>query len=303
MAAPHLQIANTTATARFVGRCEPCARPFAIDDPSGGSDNRKVVCPECSAIVFLSRIYGVTTEMVCNSSCRDAIGERCDCACGGANHAGSYLETAPMLSEAIERYRANLARRKDSATKAAKTRAQNKAAAKRAAAETWQAEHPAVWAWIAANRVENYFAMSLAGQIESKGALTVGQIGAVERAIQREVEDAEREARQAEEAANAIPAPTGTQTIEGELVAVRVQPSRFSYGSEVKMLVKALGGDGNPLGWSVWCTKPSSLSDARTGDRLRFVAELSRSERDESFAFGKRPRMTQILSQAETSAA
>ena len=140
--APHLEIANTTPTARFVGRCDPCARPFAVDDPSGGSDHRKVVCPECQTLVVLSRIYGVTTTMVCSGACMDATGPVCECACGGANHAGSYLETSPMLAEAIARFRANLAKRQAGAAKAAATRAAAEEAERAVAVQRWRDEHP-----------------------------------------------------------------------------------------------------------------------------------------------------------------
>jgi predicted Zn finger-like uncharacterized protein len=104
--ARHLEIANATSTSRFVDRCEvSCARPFAVDDSSIGPDRRPVVCPECEAVVVLSRMYGVTTTMVCSGACMDPTGQVCECSCGGANHAGSYLETSPTLAQAIDRFR------------------------------------------------------------------------------------------------------------------------------------------------------------------------------------------------------
>ena len=296
--APHLEIANTTPTARFVGRCEPCARPFAVDDPSGGSDHRKVVCPECEAMVVLSRIYGVTTTMVCSGACMDATGPVCECACGGANHAGSYLETSPMLAEAIERFRANLAKRQAAAAKAAATRAAAKEAERAVAVQRWRDEHPAEAAWLDANREDDVFAASLARQLAAKGSAerrpdrrhrpqprAPGGAGA-------------RELEAAAESAAAVAAPEGTVTVEGEILTVRVEPSRFHYGSEVRMLIRASTPDGGL--YRVWATKPAGLSGAGQGDRVRFVAELTRSESDETFAYAKRPRKAHRLTPPAT---
>ena len=291
--APHLEIANTTPTARFVGRCEPCARPLARDDPSGGSDNRKVVCPDCEAVVVLSRIYGVTTTMVCSGACMDATGRACDSACGGANHAGSYLETSPMLTDAIARFRANLAKRQAAAAKAAATRAAGKEAKRAAAVQRWQDEHSAEAAWLDANREDDVFASSLAGQLDAKGTLSVAQTDAIARSIERQAEQERRELEDAAEAAAAVAAPEGTTAVEGEILVVRVEPSPFHYGSEVRMLVRATTLDGGI--YRVWATKPAGLSSAGRGDRVHFIAELTRSENDETFAFAKRPRKARLL--------
>jgi hypothetical protein len=291
--APHLEIANTTPTARFVGRCEPCARPLARDDPSGGSDNRKVVCSECESVVILSRICGVTTTMVCSGACMDATGPVCECACGGANHAGSYLETAPMLAEAIARFRADQAKRRTAASKAAATRAAAKEAARAEAVQSWRDEHPAEAAWLDAGREDDVFASSLADQLDAKGTLSVAQTDAIVRSIERQAEQERRELEDAAEAAAAVAAPQGTTVVEGEILTVRAEPSPFHYGSEVKMLVRASTPDGGL--YRVWATKPAGLSSAGRGDRVHFIAELSRSEDDETFAFAKRPRKARLL--------
>ena len=288
--APHLEIANTTPTARFVGRCDPCARPFAVDDPSGGSDHRKVVCPECQTLVVLSRIYGVTTTMVCSGACMDATGPVCECACGGANHAGSYLDTSPMLGEAITRFRANLAKRQAGAAKAAATRAAAKEAERAVAVQRWRAEHPAEAAWLDANREHDAFAASLASQLVAKGALSLAQADAIVRSLERQ---AEQELEAPAESAAAVGAPEGTVAVEGEILIVRVEPSRFHYGSEVRMLIRASTPDGGL--YRVWATKPVGLSKATPGDRVHFVAELTRSKSDETFAYAKRPRKAYML--------
>jgi hypothetical protein len=299
--APRLEIANTTATARFVGGCEPCARPFAVDDPSGGSDQRKVVCPDCEAVVPLSRIYGVTTTMVCSGACMDATGAVCECACGGANHAGSYLETAPMLADAIARFRSNLAKRQAAAAKAAATRAAAKEAERAVAVQRWRDEHPAQAAWLCANREHDAFAASLAHQLAVKGTLSNAQTDAIDRSLERQAEHERWELEAAAESAVAVAAPEGTTAVEGEILTVRVEPSQFHYGSEIRMLVRATTLDGGV--YRVWATRPVGLSGAGRGDRVRFVAELTRSEDVETFAFAKRPRKAyRLIPQASRSA-
>ncbi len=299
--APPMEIANTTATARFVGRCEPCAWPFAVDDPGGGSDHRKVVCPECDATVVLSRIHGITTTMVCTGACVDATGPVCECACGGANHAGSYLETAPMLADAIERFRANLARRQTAVAKAAARRAAARASQRASAVQRWRDEHPAEAAWLDANWEHDVFAASAAHQLDVKGTLSAGQTDAIARCLERQAEEELRELEHAAEAAAAVAAPEGTVAVEGDILAVRVEPSRFHYGSEIRMLVRATAVDGGI--YRVWATKPAGLSTAGRGDRVRFVAELTRSENDETFAYAKRPRKAyRLISPASRSA-
>jgi hypothetical protein len=81
---------------------------------------------------------------------------------------------------------------------------------------------------------------------------------------------------------------TGTVAVEGEILTVRVEPSQFHYGSEVRMLVRATTLDGGI--YRVWATKPVGLSSAGRGDWVHFIAELTRSESDETFAYAKRPR-------------
>jgi len=59
--------------------------------------------------------------------------------------------------------------------------------------------------------------------------------------------------------------------------------------AELKMLVIAEAADGGEF--RVWCTVPRRGEPFGEGDRITLTAELRRSERDPSFAFGKRPRL------------
>jgi hypothetical protein len=226
--------------------------------------------------------------MVCSGACMDATGRVCECACGGANHAGSYLETSPMLAEAIERFRGHLAKRQAAAAKVAATRAATKEAERSVAIQRWRDEHPVEAAWLDANRHDDVFASNLAGQLDAKGTLSVAQTDAIARSIERQAEQEHRELEDAAEAAAAVAAPEGTTAVEGEILTVRVEASPFHYGSEVRMLVRATTLDGGI--YRVWATKPAGLSSAGRGDWVHFIAELTRSESDETFAYAKRPR-------------
>lgn len=47
-------------------------------------------------------------------------------------------------------------------------------------------------------------------------------------------------------------------------------------------------------GWTTWGTEPAAINCVK-GDRVRFVANLTRSDEDESFAFFGWPRKAEIL--------
>lgn len=80
-----------------------------------------------------------------------------------------------------------------------------------------------------------------------------------------------------------VPAPEGRVTFDGEVVGSKVVDS--FYGSTIKLTVKVATPAGS---WLVWLTCPGSISGDK-GDKLRLTATLTRSDRDQHFAFGKRP--------------
>jgi len=84
------------------------------------------------------------------------------------------------------------------------------------------------------------------------------------------------------------PCPEGSGIgIVGEVVSVRERET--PYGSQLKMVVR--GDDG----WAVWGTVPAALGGVAKGDRVRFVADVSRSENDSGFGFFRRPRRAEII--------
>ena len=130
------------------------------------------------------------------------------------------------------------------------------------------------------------------------GRLTDNQINAVQRAFEGEerrqkwaAEKAERETKWAAEKAAlqaaGVEAPEGRVEVEGEIVSIKWHEATYGYGRSAgsyKITVKA------DAGWSVWATLPSGLdSEGAKGRRIKFTATLTRSDRDRTFAFGKRP--------------
>jgi len=142
------------------------------------------------------------------------------------------------------------------------------------------------------------------------GRLTDNQIAAVKRAFEGEErrqqwakERAERQAKFAAEKAAlqaaGVQAPEGRVEVEGEIVSVKWHESNIGYGygrrsaGAYKIVVKT------DAGWSCWATLPSELAaeGAATakGRRIQFTATLTRSDRDPTFAFGKRPTHASFL--------
>lgn len=299
-----VEVASATPTDRFVGRCDDCNRPVAVDDPSGGSNRRRVRCPECRQPVTLERVVGVVTTMECNTACESAIGTYCECSCGGVNHSGRYVGAGYETAEAVDAYREAHTKRKAAAAKAAATRRRRKEEEHQAALDAFRIAHATQIAWLEARAAEAdatksyeehprdvWMARDMLGYLRRAGRLTERQLELVDRKI---IEREQRLAREAEAAAAppVPPAPQGTVTVAGRVVSLRSEPSRFSYyGTEHKMLVES---DDR---WRVWVTRPASLADAEVGSRVAFTAELARSERDETFAFGSRPRKAELLAE------
>lgn len=166
---------------------------------------------------------------------------------------------------------------------------------KRAAAERALAKvRKEVDAWIAAdpqnreaveyaeaNRDSNYFYADLLRKLREYGPWSDRQRDAVLRGKERDAErvDAEPEVR--------IPAPEGRVEVAGEVVSVKWHDDDF--GGRAVMTVK------DDRGFLVWGTRPAALTGVEKGARVRFTAALLRSDRDESFAFFKRPTKASVV--------
>jgi hypothetical protein len=107
--------------------------------------------------------------------------------------------------------------------------------------------------------------------------------------VRRVAEVARQDEQEREREARRVAAPVGTVTFTGTVATIRSQPG-YMGRAELKMLVIAEAADGGGE-FRVWCTVPRRGEPFGGGDCITLTAELRRSERDPSFAFGKRPRL------------
>jgi hypothetical protein len=133
----------------------------------------------------------------------------------------------------------------------------------------------------------NPFLAELTRQLRRQEPLSDPQVAFY---VRRIVEISRQDEQAGEREAQPVPAPEGTVTFTGTVAAIRSQPG-YRGRAESKMLVIGQTGDGFGE-FRVWCTVPRRGRSLREGDRITLTAQLRRSERDTSFAFGKRPRMS-----------
>lgn len=254
-----------SATMRFVGKCDSCVYPVAVENADASGDFLTVPCPECAQPIMVERIYGtLIVEHMCNVDCENAVGAKCICGCGGANHGRGYLHVhGEDTMSAINRYRATFSKRSESAKRAASVKREEKVAAKQAARDAFAASHADVVAWIDANAVSTSrsftFASSLAEQLDRKSTLSDGQVAAVRRSIEREAEWASKQA--AEAARVRLPAPVGKGiAVTGTVLNVKDMDGYMDGSVTWKMLVETADG------WKVWSTVPQSIQDAFDAD-------------------------------------
>jgi Family of unknown function (DUF6011) len=130
MSTPVTYLAKAEPTGKFVGVCEACIYPVAIEAEVKWRDNIRANCPGCGHPLTVERVYGTLTKMSCDPSCESAIGPVCVCGCGGANHSNRWFKTGEMTASVLADFRAAYSKRQEAAKKAAKTRRANAAQAK-----------------------------------------------------------------------------------------------------------------------------------------------------------------------------
>jgi hypothetical protein len=110
------------------------------------------------------------------------------------------------------------------------------------------------------------------------------------RAIMRDMAKTERIAEErASQKAKMNPVVEGKGiTITGTIVSIKIHEN--DYGIREVMTVR------DDRGFLVWGTQPASLYDAIVGSRVSFIANIEKSDRDETFGFFKRPRKAIIES-------
>ncbi|MEW9530662.1 hypothetical protein [Microbispora sp. NPDC049125] len=288
-------IIDTTLTSRWLGTCTTCVRPVAIEDNTLRGAATFTPCPECGQRVEVKRLVAVTTEEVCDANCMSAVGPACSCACGGENHGSSWgkRSTTMEFQVNLEKYRAKVAKQN-----AAKQRREaNRREAARAAFQAWADPHENLINYLRGYDGGNGFLEDMARHVNRYEILTDRQVTAAYRAMDWEIERAERDAKRAEQEANAKPVPLGKGiVIEGVVVHADMKETFYGGGRQYvdKMLV--LLDDGG----KIWCTIPTSLHGVTTvgnlhglkNVRVRFTADvaLSKNDPDPLFGIATRPK-------------
>lgn len=289
-------------TYRFLGTCDDCVRPIAVESATIIGSATTIPCGQCGKPVTARRLVAVTTEDTCDGSCMSAVGPNCSCGCGGVNHGRSWgvLHTTLEFQDALEAFRAKAAKKEAAREKRAE---QARSAAEEYFAEwldSLDADEKAAVDWVLSDASDSDFLDDMRRiLLPPAKPLTDNQLNACRRI---HASSMARKARQELEAATAKPVPLGKNvTVEGEVVSVKPQDSGYGYRSTTyKMLVV---GDG----WKVWGTVPGNLADVNAttadnyfglkGKRIRFVAEitLKNDGSDPSFGLAKRPKNAEIL--------
>lgn len=157
----------------------------------------------------------------------------------------------------------------------------------------FKAERPEV-EWDILAESTNEFIADVLRRGRNSGTLSERQVEAI---VEAHARDKQRAEEQAQREANALPpvaVPTGNGiTIEGKVLATKWVENDF--GRTLKMLVEVETDAG---AYKVYGTVPSSLNCERD-DLVRFVANVERSDDDQSFGFFKRPRKAEILEGSE----
>ena len=123
----------------------------------------------------------------------------------------------------------------------------------------------------------------MAGKLYRYGSLSVKQVAYAMKLADEVLHPKPEEAH--------VPAPEGRVDVQGRVVSMKEQDS--DWGTVVKMLVKTETQEGS---WLCWVTCPDALAayDLR-GQEVEFTATLTRSDRDDYFAFGKRPTRARVV--------
>lgn len=131
---------------------------------------------------------------------------------------------------------------------------------------------------------KNFFAKDVVAKLNRWGSLSDAQVNAVIASLKRDHEFAARKAAEAQEVVG--DAPTGRQTVTGTVLSVKDVESM--YGITEKMLIKL---ENNA---KVWVTVPGAVSVQR-GNTVTVTATWTVSDKDNGFAYGKRPVVSAVV--------
>jgi hypothetical protein len=128
------------------------------------------------------------------------------------------------------------------------------------------------------DEIQNDFFESVFMQLNKKGTLSERQVDAVLRSKAGREKFEARKAAEADEPK--IPVVEGRQQLVGTILKMEFKDDE--YGGRTVMTVK------EDRGFLVWGTCPANLA-VEKGDRIKFQATVTKSDRDEHFGFFKRP--------------
>ena len=284
---PTTHTAVTQKLDRFLGLCKPCVRPMAVEVPGMVGDKLRRICPQCKGAVILERLYGTQTTMTCDPRCEGAVGSDCECACGGANHGGAFLETGEALASAVAKYRESAKKRSEAAKKAAESR--RKREMERRADLLFEEE-----TWLSAYEGDNKFLSGLKEQVQlflegqRDRHLSDNQLACVRRDMDKAAKDRVWHRAAAQRAGERQECPSG-QGIEIEGTIVKLQEKNLPNGPVLQGRILTVGG------WACWGTIPFALRQAgvQEGARVRFTAAMQRKEN--YFGFWSFPEGGEIL--------
>ncbi len=137
--------------------------------------------------------------------------------------------------------------------------------------------------------MDNYstFVYDVASKFRRDGELSEKQIESALKAMARE-----DKWRWEKESEVKVDAPSGLTQVIGTIKSFKIVDNPYSpskWDRTIKMIVK------DDRGFTVYCTLPSALSECNEGDKVSFMVDLTVSDRDSSFAFGKRPSKAKKL--------
>jgi hypothetical protein len=161
----------------------------------------------------------------------------------------------------------------------------------RASAEKYLLTNPEVSE--AFDSTDHYIVEDIQRKLFQYGSISEKQAELVLKIAREEAERAERQAEREAQLAEAPALAEGRFTLEGIVISTKSKPG-FAYNQTVyKMLVELT--DGN----RVWGTIPSKIEDEVWGTKgtvkVRFDAQVERSQDDEHFGFYKRPTKAEVV--------
>lgn len=296
----------------FIGMCPECNLPSRVEKEHVTGPKTWIHCLHCGAETYAERLWATESEGACDISCMAATRSECQCACGGANHAGAYRHNR-FKDEQTESAIQRLVQQREKRAEAARKRREKRAAEAAAPFNEWLSSlntaDAALVSWMSSyeNVAEaptgilvdfRLRMMATPGNEVRKPArpLTEKQMALAWKIVQRMANECEREHEQKE---NGTPVPEGRYRVHGKVISRRIDADGYAGNTTYKILVECDG-------YRLWGNCPADLLDhvfPRVTDPnaegvselpadlyVEFNATVKRSDRDDYFGFFRNPR-------------